>query len=198
MAETKIPPPSDLLGPKPQRTNLEAPINAASNSGDLPFDPEALKRKYIEERDKRLKYGQSQGGIDQYCFMEENGPFAHYLRDPWVKPGFRRNPVDELVDVLIIGGGFGAQLVAVRLIEAGVTNLRIIEKAGDFGGTWSVFFAICSSLIARGADLADYSLEGIGTAILEHSATLNRIFICPFLKNSTICQPRNMQERMNF
>ena len=27
-------------------------------------------------------------------------------------------------------------LAAVRLQEAGITNFRIIEKAGDFGGTW--------------------------------------------------------------
>lgn len=40
------------------------------------------------------------------------------------------------MDVVIVGGGYGAQVVAVRLIEAGVNNFRIIEKAGDFGGTW--------------------------------------------------------------
>ena len=139
MAETKrLPPATDLLGPIPPQTNLEAPIASASATDDLPFDPESLKRKYIEERDRRLRYGQARGGIDQYKLVEEDGPFAHYLKDPWVKPGFKRDPIVEQVDVVIIGGGYGAQLVAVRLIEAGVTNLRLIEKAGDFGGTWSV------------------------------------------------------------
>ncbi|KAH0837263.1 hypothetical protein AYO21_09970 [Fonsecaea monophora] len=136
MAEVKILVPSDLLGPKPPKTTLESDISLASKPNDLPFDPEALKRKYMEERDKRLEYGQAKGGIDQYRLVEHGGPFAHYLKDPWVEPGFKRDPVDEKVDVIIIGGGYGAQLVAVRLIEAGVTNLRIIEKAGDFGGTW--------------------------------------------------------------
>ena len=37
---------------------------------------------------------------------------------------------------MIIGGGFGGMLAAVRLQEAGITNFRIVEKAGDFGGTW--------------------------------------------------------------
>ena len=37
---------------------------------------------------------------------------------------------------MIIGGGFGGMLAAARLQEAGITNFRIIEKAGDFGGTW--------------------------------------------------------------
>ncbi len=33
-------------------------------------------------------------------------------------------------------GGFGGLLVAARLREAGVEDIRIIEKGGDFGGTW--------------------------------------------------------------
>ena len=37
---------------------------------------------------------------------------------------------------MIVGGGFGGLLAAARLQEAGITNFRIIEKAGDFGGTW--------------------------------------------------------------
>jgi hypothetical protein len=60
------------------------------------------------------------------------------LKDPWVEPGFERDPIEEEVDVVIVGGGYGAQVVAVRLIEAGVDKFRIIEKAGDFGGTWCV------------------------------------------------------------
>lgn len=142
MSDIKVLAPSDLLGPKPPATALESDVSLASNPNpkDLPFDPEALKQKYIEERDKRLKYGQAKGGIDQYRLVEHEGPFAHYLQDPWVKPGFSRGPIDEQVDVVIVGGGYGAQLVAVRLIEAGITNLRIIEKAGDFGGTWYVHF----------------------------------------------------------
>ena len=38
--------------------------------------------------------------------------------------------------MVVIGGGFGGLLAAARLREAGVTDLRIIEKGGDFGGTW--------------------------------------------------------------
>jgi cyclohexanone monooxygenase len=136
MADIKNLAPSDLLGPKPPQTALESDVSLATKPKDLPFDPDALRNKYIEERDRRLKYGQAKGGIAQYRLVEHGGPFAHYLRDPWVKPGFTRDPIDEQVDVVIIGGGYGAQLVAVRLIEAGISNIKIIEKAGDFGGTW--------------------------------------------------------------
>ena len=40
------------------------------------------------------------------------------------------------VDVVVIGGGFGGLLAGARLKEAGITDVHIIEKGGDFGGTW--------------------------------------------------------------
>ena len=46
-----------------------------------------------------------------------------------------RRSTDE-VDVVVIGGGFGGLLAGARLREAGVDDIRIIEKGGDFGGTW--------------------------------------------------------------
>lgn len=124
----------DLLSPPPEQVTLEADFDKAETESVPPpaFDPVKLKEKYIAERDKRLKHST---GIDQYRLIEEGGEFAHYLKDPWVEPGFTREPVSEVVDVAITGGGFGAQLVAVRLLEAGVKNIRLIEKAGDFGGT---------------------------------------------------------------
>ena len=38
--------------------------------------------------------------------------------------------------MVVIGGGFGGLLAGARLREAGVDDMRIIEKGGDFGGTW--------------------------------------------------------------
>jgi cation diffusion facilitator CzcD-associated flavoprotein CzcO len=55
---------------------------------------------------------------------------------PYVEPGFTRPALQEAIEVLIVGGGFGGMLAAVRLQEAGITTFRIVEKAGDFGGTW--------------------------------------------------------------
>jgi cyclohexanone monooxygenase len=40
------------------------------------------------------------------------------------------------VEVVVIGGGFGGLLAAARLREAGIDDVRIVEKGGDFGGTW--------------------------------------------------------------
>lgn len=92
-----------------------------------PFDSAALQAKYFEERNKRL----NNGGINQFHYFEENF-------DPYVQPGFTRDPVDMQCDVVIIGGGYGGELVAVRLLEQGISNFIIIEKGGDFGGTWYV------------------------------------------------------------
>src|SRR6202142_1255510 len=77
---------------------------------ELGFDPEALRTKYRAERDKRLR--------------------------PYVEPGFTRAPLTDEVEVVVIGGGFGGLLAGARLREAGVEDIWIIEKGGDFGGTW--------------------------------------------------------------
>ena len=98
--------------------------------GDLEFDPEALQEKYLAERDKRLR----PDGNDQYT--EARGDFGHFVDDPYVEPGFTRDPVFDDVDVAIIGGGFGGLLAGARLREAGLKRIRVVESGGDFGGTW--------------------------------------------------------------
>ena len=104
------------------------PLDTAPPS--LDFDPDALRAKYLAERDKRLRPDAN----DQY--VEVAGDFSHYIDDPYVEPGFTRAPLTDEVDVLVVGGGFGGLLAAARLREAGVGRIRIIEKGGDFGGTW--------------------------------------------------------------
>jgi cyclohexanone monooxygenase len=64
------------------------------------------------------------------------GKFAHFVDDPYVEPGFTREPLTDEVDIVIIGGGFGGLLAGARFREAGLNNFRIIEAGGDFGGTW--------------------------------------------------------------
>ena len=64
------------------------------------------------------------------------GDLARYVDDPYVEPGFQRDPVDKAVDALIIGGGFGGVLAGARLRQAGVKDICVVEKGGDFGGTW--------------------------------------------------------------
>jgi cation diffusion facilitator CzcD-associated flavoprotein CzcO len=98
--------------------------------GQLDFDADALRERYREERDKRLR----PDGNDQY--FEVTADFSHYVDDPYVEPGFTREPLFDHVDVAVIGAGFGGLLVGARLREAGVEKIRLIERAGDVGGTW--------------------------------------------------------------
>ena len=100
------------------------------NNNDKKLSLEEAREKYRIEREKRLRAD----GIRQY--KELKGDYEEFDRDPYVEPGFTRDAVIEDVDVVIVGGGFGGMIEAANLTKAGITNFRIIEKAGDFGGTW--------------------------------------------------------------
>ena len=102
----------------------------AVESSELNFDPEALGKKYQIERDKRVR----EDGNEQY--QEVKGDFAYFVDDPYIDNEINRDALEEEVDVVIIGGGFGGMLAAARLRESGIDDFRIIEKGGDFGGTW--------------------------------------------------------------
>ena len=92
-------------------------------------DRDALREKYRAERDKRLR----PDGNDQY--LEPTGRFAHLLDDPYTAV-VDRPPVREDVNVAVIGSGFAGLVVGAKLKQAGVTDVRLIDKAGDVGGVW--------------------------------------------------------------
>ncbi|MBV1878816.1 MAG: NAD(P)/FAD-dependent oxidoreductase [Pseudomonadales bacterium] len=97
---------------------------------DLDFDPVELKKKYLSERDKRIR----KDGNSQY--QEVKGEYAHFIEDPYIDEEIVREPYTDEIDVAIIGGGFGGLLAGAMLRKAGIDNIRMIEKGGDFGGTW--------------------------------------------------------------
>ena len=85
--------------------------------------------KYRAERDKRLRAD----GNAQYQRL--TGRFAHYADDPYT-PFREREPKTDHVTFAFVGGGFAGLVTCARLVEAGITDVRIVEKGGDFGGTW--------------------------------------------------------------
>ncbi len=97
---------------------------------ELDFDPDVLREKYREERDKRLRAD----GNEQY--QEVVGDFSNYIDDPYIEEVVEREPLKDETDIIVIGGGFGGLITGARLREAGFERVRIIEKGGDFGGTW--------------------------------------------------------------
>ncbi|MDZ4373232.1 MAG: FAD-dependent monooxygenase, partial [Phenylobacterium sp.] len=103
-------------------------MDDASRPADpiLDFDPDALRERYRQEREKRLR----SDGEAQY--IELAGEFARYAEDdPYADPSFTRAPLSDEVEVAIIGGGFSGLLAGARLREAGVEDIRIIEADAD-------------------------------------------------------------------
>lgn len=95
----------------------------------MTLDRDALRAKYRAERAKRLR----PDGNAQYRRIA--GAFAHYAEDPYT-PRRERAPKAGQVAFAFIGGGFAGLATAARLKEAGIEDAWIIEKGGDFGGTW--------------------------------------------------------------
>jgi cation diffusion facilitator CzcD-associated flavoprotein CzcO len=96
---------------------------------DVGFDPDILRRRYAEERDKRLR----PEGKDQY--LEVTGTYASFADDRLARPP-DRPVVDRDVDALVVGAGFGGLLAGARLREAGVGDVVLVDKGGRIGGTW--------------------------------------------------------------
>jgi cyclohexanone monooxygenase len=90
-------------------------------------DADALKVRYRLERDKRLAVSRD--------FQEVTNEFARYLDDPYLAR-IERDPIRDHADVVVVGAGFGGLLAASRLRLAGVERIRLIDTAGDVGGTW--------------------------------------------------------------
>lgn len=88
-----------------------------------------IRAKYRMERDRRIR----PEGAAQY--RRAAGEFGYYATDPYT-PRSSRPPVRDRVEVLIVGAGFGGLLSGARLRQAGFQDVRVVDEAGDFGGTW--------------------------------------------------------------
>ena len=94
------------------------------------FDLAALREKYRAEADKR----RSGEGNRRYRTLAGEFRFS-YESDPY-SPPIVRDAVSEDIDVMVLGAGFAGLLAAARLKEQGVQAMRVVDMAGDFGGTW--------------------------------------------------------------
>src|SRR5688572_2630597 len=94
------------------------------------YDPEAVRAKYLAERDKRLIPGRA-----DIRDLARDEHFARYRDDPFT-PRTERPPVTDDVDVVIVGGGIAGVVVGAQLRKAGIERIRILDQAGGIGGTW--------------------------------------------------------------
>src|SRR5262245_54129909 len=95
---------------------------------------EQIKQRFAVERDLRLAYRPE--GTAQYITDLAAAGFGEFESDPWSGPVTPREPINDSVEVLLIGGGFSALLTSGRLRERGVESIRIVERGADVGGAW--------------------------------------------------------------
>nr|WP_307545078.1 NAD(P)/FAD-dependent oxidoreductase [Streptomyces sp. V3I8] len=95
-----------------------------------PDELAALRQRYHRERERRVR----PDGPRQY--LGADAEFGFYAADPYVGEVPRREPRRDTVDVAVVGGGFGGILAGARLRRQGVERIRVIDRGGDFGGTW--------------------------------------------------------------
>lgn len=115
--------------------------NAAQSTPDEEVDPTQMaqmKARYDEERKKRLRAD----GNSQFIEIAKSAQYERFADDPWadpaaVQPLHAKFP-DQRSEMLIIGAGWGGIQNAVRMTQAGIPakDIRIIDPAGGFGGTW--------------------------------------------------------------
>ena len=90
---------------------------------------ERMRAKYREERDKRWRAD----GRRQYAMPQD--VLARLLDDPNYRP-IEREPLEDAVDAIVIGAGFGGLMAGARLRELGFGRIRLVDRACDVGGTW--------------------------------------------------------------
>jgi cation diffusion facilitator CzcD-associated flavoprotein CzcO len=89
---------------------------------------EFARRRYAQERAKRLDDSRRE-------IPDLAGDLASFTDDPHlaITP---RLPVEDTVELLVVGAGFGGLLAGAMAHDAGVGRIRLLDSAGDVGGVW--------------------------------------------------------------
>ena len=93
------------------------------------FDPAEMKKRYAAERERRLRPDTVKQfkGLSDVVEIDSSDPYTARTE---------REALIADIDVAVLGGGFGGLLAGAHLTRDGVTDFRIVEQGGDFGGTW--------------------------------------------------------------
>ncbi len=94
------------------------------------IDTVAMLEKYRAEKERRMR----PAGATDYV-PPSGGAVADCSIDPH-NPVVPREPLTGEIDVIVLGAGFGGALAGYHLMNAGVTDFRMVDTAGDFGGVW--------------------------------------------------------------
>ena len=103
------------------------------NPETLGFDPQKIRSRYASERGKRMRGD----GPAQFIEIGPQSQYARYLlEDHFAEGPAERKPLNDEVEFLVIGGGWAGLMMAARLKQAGIDDVRIVDAGSDFGGTW--------------------------------------------------------------
>jgi cyclohexanone monooxygenase len=105
---------------------LEIKMNSNHTSNNPALDIHVAKARFEEERAKRLRPDAASQYVNVSGEME---------KDPW-REVEARNPVKDHVTFTFVGGGFAGLLTGAELAKKGIDDVRIVDRAGDFGGVW--------------------------------------------------------------
>lgn len=94
------------------------------------FDAEAVREAYAHERAKRITASRAK----TYDLLHDDR-FINYRSDPFTAFS-AREPLEDEVDVVVVGAGMAGIVLGAKLRELGVKRVRLIDAAGGFGGTW--------------------------------------------------------------
>ena len=118
--------------------NIMAPGQAYHDEGLHEVDVLQTEKRYGEERAKRLRDDSN----EQFIGISLSNRYRHFQEDLWVDTATVKDAQTMFphsrCQMLILGAGWGGLLYAVRMVEAGIRpeDIRIIDSAGGFGGTW--------------------------------------------------------------
>lgn len=104
-------------------------VQQTRNGQDRERSLQTIREKYAHERDRRIR----PDGATQY--RSALGEYGYYAKDPYTTR-VEREPLHDRVDALIIGAGFGGLLAGAGLRDTGLSSIRLMDEAGDVGGTW--------------------------------------------------------------
>src|ERR1700733_12864228 len=116
---------------RPCKDDMMMTCQASNVTPSEEIDIPALKEKYREERDRRIR----PEGQEQYAPHEDHLTHDTYEHDPF-SPVVPRDSLNEDIDVAILGAGWTGILAAYHLTQSAVTNFRVFDNAGNYGGTW--------------------------------------------------------------
>ncbi|MCC4232260.1 NAD(P)/FAD-dependent oxidoreductase [Sphingobium soli] len=98
-------------------------------SNNTALDKDEILKRYALEKAKRS------GDVSDRHYTRLEGKFSHFQIDPHT-PYHERSSVEREVTAVVLGSGWAGIHSGLNIKLAGIDDVCVIDKAGDFGGVW--------------------------------------------------------------